>query len=171
MPTRPDQRNRAVPVLPNRLPRRNVSTPLLVSHCMSDWNAQIIDEFRANDGKVGGYFAGAPIALLHHRGRKSGREFVTPTMYLRSSDPNTIYVFASKSGAPTHPDWYHNLVAAGGGEVEVGTDTYPVTVAELTGEERDRVYAEQARRYPGFAEYETKTAGITTIPVLALTHA
>jgi deazaflavin-dependent oxidoreductase (nitroreductase family) len=113
---------------------------------MSDWNAQIIGEFRANDGKVGGYFAGAPIALLHHRGRKSGREFVTPTMYLRGSDPNTIYVFASKSGAPTHPDWYHNLVAAGRGEVEVGTDTYPVTVAELTGEERDRVYAERELR-------------------------
>jgi deazaflavin-dependent oxidoreductase (nitroreductase family) len=137
---------------------------------MTDWNAQIIEEFHANAGKVGGYFAGAPLTLLHHHGRKSGREFVTPTMYLAGPDTNTIYVFASKSGAPTHPDWYRNLVAAGRGEVEVGTETYAVTVAELKGDERDRVYAEQARRYPGFAEYETKTAGIRTIPVLALTR-
>jgi deazaflavin-dependent oxidoreductase (nitroreductase family) len=90
-------------------------------------------------------------------------------MYMADdTDADTIYVFASKAGAPTHPDWYHNLVAAGTADVEVGTDTYPVTVTEVTGEDRDRVYAEQARRYPGFAEYEQKTAGIRTIPVLAL---
>ena len=83
---------------------------------------------------------------------------------------DTIYVFASKAGAPTHPDWYLNLVAAGAGEVEVGTERYPVTVVELTGEERDLVYAEQARRYQGFAEYEKKTAGVRTVPVLALTR-
>lgn len=147
-----------------------MSAAVLVGRCMADWNAQIIEEFHANGGKVGGYFAGAPLTLLHHRGRKSGREFVTPTMYLAGPDPNTIYVFASKSGAPPHPDWYHNLVAAGRAEVEVGTETYPVTVAELTGDERDRVYAVQAHRYPGFAEYETRTAGIRTIPVLALTR-
>ena len=136
---------------------------------MSDWNTKVIEEFRANEGRVGGNFAGAPLTLVHHRGRTSGREFVAPMMYLPDDeDPRTIYVFASKAGAPSHPDWYHNLVAAGAADVEVGTETYPVTVTELTGAERDRVYAEQARRYPGFAEYEQKTAGVRTIPVLAL---
>jgi deazaflavin-dependent oxidoreductase (nitroreductase family) len=109
------------------------------------------------------------MTLVHHRGRRTGRERVSPMMYLPDDDDaRTIYVFASKAGAPTHPDWYHNLVAAGEGEVEVGTERYPVTVTELRGEERDRVYAEQARRYPGFADYERKTAGVRTIPVLAL---
>jgi deazaflavin-dependent oxidoreductase (nitroreductase family) len=134
-----------------------------------DWNAQVIEEFRANGGRVGGPFDGAPMTLVHHRGRRTGRELVSPMMYLPDDDDaRTIYVFASKAGAPTHPDWYHNLVAAGEGEVEVGTERYPVTVTELRGEERDRVYAEQARRYPGFADYERKTAGVRTIPVLAL---
>jgi len=133
------------------------------------WNANTIDEFRANEGRVGGPFEGAPIALVHHRGRKSAHEFVSPMMYLAATDdPATIYVFASKAGAPTNPDWYHNLKAAGRAEVEVGTETYPVSVSELTGEERDRVYDEQAGRYPGFAQYATRTAGIRTIPVLAL---
>ena len=134
-----------------------------------DWNAKVIEEFRANEGRVGGNFEGAPITLVHHKGRKSGRDLVAPMMYLAADDdPATIYVFASKAGAPSHPDWYHNLVAAGSGEVEVGTEQYSVTVTELTGADRDRVYAEQARRYPGFAEYEQKTAGIRSIPVLAL---
>ncbi|TAM71845.1 MAG: nitroreductase family deazaflavin-dependent oxidoreductase [Microbacteriaceae bacterium] len=137
---------------------------------MPDWNKQIIEEFRANDGKVGGNFAGAPLVLIHHTGRKSGRALVTPTMYLADERPDTIYVFASKAGAPTNPDWYKNLVAAGRGEVEVGTETYPVEVQDVTGAERDRIYAEQARRYPGFADYEKKAAGIRTIPVLALTR-
>jgi deazaflavin-dependent oxidoreductase (nitroreductase family) len=135
----------------------------------TDWNSQVIAEFRANDGKVGGPFEGAPVALLHHRGRKSGREMVAPVMYLADDqDADTIYVFASKAGAPTHPDWYHNLLAAGSSTVEVGTEEYPVSVTEVAGERRDRIYAEQASRYPGFAEYEEKTAGIRTIPVLAL---
>jgi deazaflavin-dependent oxidoreductase (nitroreductase family) len=137
---------------------------------MPDWHTQIIQEFRANDGRVGGNFAGAPLILLHHRGRKSGREFVTPMMYLADSRPGTIYVFASKAGAPTDPDWYKNVVAAGRAEVEVGAETYPVTVRDLAGDERDRIYAEQAHRYPGFGDYEKKTAGIRTIPVLALTR-
>jgi deazaflavin-dependent oxidoreductase (nitroreductase family) len=137
---------------------------------MSDWNTQTIEEFRANEGKVGGPFEGAPVTLLHTRGRKSGTEYVTPTMYLADeADPETsIYVFASKGGEPTDPDWYRNLIAAGEGSVERGTETYKVTVRELTGDERDRVYAVQAERYPGFAEYEVKTAGIRTIPVLEL---
>ena len=136
---------------------------------MSDWNEQVIAEFRANEGRVGGNFEGAPMVLVHHRGRKSGQEYVTPMMYLpKDGGDGTIYVFASKAGAPVNPDWYHNLTATGEGAIEVGTDTYDVTVRELTGDERDRTYAEQASRYPGFAEYEQQTAGIRTIPVLEL---
>ena len=135
----------------------------------NDWNAKVIAEFRANDGRVGGAFEGAPIALVHHRGRSSGRDYVSPMMYLaEEGDAATIYVFGSKAGAPTHPDWYYNLKSAGLACVEVGTDAYQVTVSELEGEERDRVFEEQARRYPGFAKYAAKAAGIRTIPVLAL---
>ena len=135
---------------------------------MKDWNAQIIDEFRANDGQVGGQFAGAPMTLLHHKGRKSGKDFVTPLMYLADdADPNTIYIFASKAGAPENPEWYYNVLA-GPTEVEVGPERFPVDVTEVTGAERDRVYDEQKSRYPGFAEYEEKVAGIRTIPVIAL---
>ena len=137
-----------------------------------DWNAQTIAEFRANEGRVGGNFEGAPIVLVHHRGRKSGREYVTPTMYLRhDTEPDIIYVFATRAGAPVNPDWYYNLTAAGDGSVERGTETYRVTVRELIGAERDRIYAEQARRYPGFAGYERQTAGVRTIPVLELRRA
>ncbi|MET9211659.1 MULTISPECIES: nitroreductase family deazaflavin-dependent oxidoreductase [unclassified Nocardia] len=137
-----------------------------------DWNTKIIAEFRANQGRVGGNFEGAPMVLVHHRGRKTGRELVTPMMYLPDEhDPDTIYVFASKAGAPTNPAWYYNLTTAGDADIEIGTDTYPVTVAEVTGADRDRIYAEQARRYPGFAGYAEKTAGIRTIPVLALHRA
>ncbi|WP_372460107.1 nitroreductase family deazaflavin-dependent oxidoreductase [Nocardia coffeae] len=139
---------------------------------MSDWNANIIAEFRANEGRVGGPFEGAPMLLLHHRGRKSGRESVTPTMYMADDqDPDLVYVFASKAGAPTNPDWYYNLTTAGSTQIERGTETYPVTVAEVTGADRDRIFDEQAGRYPGFAEYAEKTAGIRTIPVLSLRRA
>ena len=135
----------------------------------NDWNEKIIEEFRANDGRVGGGFDGAPMALVHSRGRKSGREYVNPIVYLPDEhDDDTIYVFASKGGAPTSPDWYFNLTAAGVGSVERGTDQYAVKVQELTGDERDRVYAVQAQRFPGFAEYAQKTEGVRTIPVLAL---
>jgi deazaflavin-dependent oxidoreductase (nitroreductase family) len=134
-----------------------------------DRNEKIIAEFRANEGRVGGQFEGAPIVLMHHRGRKSGREYVNPAMYLPEGDSeDPIYVFASQGGAPSNPDWYYNLTAAGAGRVERGTETYDVTVRELTGEDRDRVYDEQARRYPGFADYAQRTAGIRTIPVLEL---
>jgi deazaflavin-dependent oxidoreductase (nitroreductase family) len=134
-----------------------------------DWNAKTIAEFRANEGRVGGVFEGAPIALLHHRGRKSGRQYVSPVMYLpHDTEPEIIYVFATRGGAPLNPDWYYNLTAAGDGSVERGTEAYRVTVRELPGPERDRIYAEQARRYTGFAEYERQTAGVRTIPVLEL---
>ena len=137
----------------------------------NDWNQQVIAEFRANEGRVGGGFTGAPMVLVHHVGRKSGKEYVIPLVYLpKEGDDDSIYIFASKAGAPTHPDWYHNLVAAGQTTIEVQDGTYPVTISEVSGDERDRVYAEQVQRMPGFGEYATKTAGIRTIPVLELTR-
>lgn len=138
---------------------------------MNDFNASVIDEFRANEGRVGGPFQGAPMVLVHHTGRRSGAEHVNPMMYLPGGDADSIYVFASAAGAPNSPDWYFNLVASGNGSVEVGTDAYSVTVEELGGTERDEVYDRQAALYPGFAEYAEKTAGIRTIPVLRLTRA
>ncbi len=135
----------------------------------NDWNASTIAEFRTNEGRVGGPFEGAPLVLLHHRGRNSRREYVTPVMYLADDrDGSAIYVFATKGGAPSNPDWYYNLVESGEGTIERGTDTYAVTVREVHGGERDRIYDEQARRYPGFAEYAERTKGIRTIPVLSL---
>src|SRR5437763_8871516 len=108
-----------------------------------DWNAKIIDEFRSNGGQIGGNFAGAPMTLLHHVGRKSGKQSVNPVMYLGDADdPATIYVFASAAGAQSHPAWYYNLTAAGTGTIEMGTETFEVTVEEVTGEERDRIYRE-----------------------------
>jgi deazaflavin-dependent oxidoreductase (nitroreductase family) len=137
-----------------------------------DWNAHTIAEFRANEGKVGGTFEGAPLVLLHHRGRTSGREYVSPVMYLpNDTEPDSIYVFATKGGAPTNPDWYNNLSAAGDARVERGTQTYKVTIREVTGQDRDLIYAEQARRFPGFAEYARQTAGVRVIPVLELRRA
>ncbi|MEO6885619.1 MAG: nitroreductase family deazaflavin-dependent oxidoreductase [Jatrophihabitantaceae bacterium] len=139
---------------------------------MADWNTQVIEEFRANKGELSGQFAGAPVALLHHVGRKSGKQFLAPTMFLADeSDPRAIYVFASKAGAPTNPEWYYNITTAGTTSVEIGAETYQVTAEEVTGAERDRIYAEQAKRFPGFGEYAEKTEGIRTIPVLKLTRA
>src|ERR1700694_1699671 len=138
----------------------------------NNWNNKIITEFRANGGRVGGNFEGAPVTLVHHRGRKSGREYVTPMMYLPDeADADAIYVFATKGGMPTNPDWYYNLVSAGDATIERGTETYRVTVSEIPGGALYRTYGEQARRYPGFADYTKKTAGIRIIPVLALQRA
>lgn len=140
---------------------------------MNDFNLnqRVIAEFRANQGRVGGYLEGAPVALVHHRGRSSGREYVHPMVYLADPDDHsTIYVFATNSGAPSNPDWYRNLVASGEGTVERGSEIYPVSVRELTGTERDRIYKEQASRNPVLAEYTQKTTGIRAIPVLALTR-
>jgi deazaflavin-dependent oxidoreductase (nitroreductase family) len=139
---------------------------------MSDWNTQVIERFRANHGVVGGDFGDSPMVLIHHRGRRTGAEHVTPLMYLQDeADPDTVYVFASKAGAPTHPEWYRNLTAAGRGRIELGDDEFDVDVTEVTGEERDRIFAEQVRRFPGFGEYAEKTAGIRKIPVVALRRA
>jgi deazaflavin-dependent oxidoreductase (nitroreductase family) len=135
----------------------------------NDWNTKVIDEFRANQGRVGGFFEGAPITLVHHRGRKSGREYVTPVMYLPSDDDRDVmYIFATKQGAPDNPAWYYNLVNAGTADVEVGTDKFPVSISEVMGPERERVYTEQALRYQNFGEYAQRTSGVRTIPVLAL---
>jgi deazaflavin-dependent oxidoreductase (nitroreductase family) len=137
----------------------------------NDWNQRVIAEFRANEGRVGGNFEGAPMVLVHHVGRKSGNEYVTPLVYLPTEgDDDSIYIFASKGGAPTHPDWYGNLTAAGKATIEVLGNTYQATVTELSGDERDRVYAEQVKRMPGFGEYAEKTEGIRKIPVLQLTR-
>lgn len=134
-------------------------------------NSAVVEEFRANEGRVGGYFAGSPVVLMHHIGRKSGKHYVSPVLYLQDpDDERTIYVFASKAGAPEHPAWYHNLVEKGEAEVEVGAERYWVSVVEITGAQRDLIYAEQARRYSNFADYEAKTVGVRTIPVLALTR-
>lgn len=133
---------------------------------MSDWNTKIIEEFRANDGQVGGPFEGAPVLLLHTTGARSGLERVNPMMYLDLDGGR--YVFASKAGADSHPDWYHNLVANPAVTVEVGSETYPATAVPVAGEDRDRIYAEQARRYPGFGEYQAKTRRV--IPVVELHH-
>lgn len=139
---------------------------------MTDYNAGIIEEFRSNGGKVGGAFAGAPLLLLHHVGRKSGKEHVAPVMYQPDPDDEaTVYVFASKGGAPTDPEWYRNTTEAGRASIEIGGAVFDVTVSEVRGADRDEIYRQQALRYPGFAEYAEKTAGIRLIPVLALTRA
>ena len=132
---------------------------------MSDWNEKIIAEFRANGGKVGGNFEGAPLLLLHTTGAKSGQERVNPMMYQAVGDGYAV--FASKAGADTNPDWYHNLKANPEATAEVGTDTVEVTARVLDQEEREPIWQEQKSRYPGFADYETKTSRV--IPVVLLT--
>lgn len=132
---------------------------------MSDFNAGIIEEFRANGGKVGGGFEGTPILLLHHTGRKSGTVRVAPLVYRREGD--AWVVFGSKAGAPEHPDWFLNLEAGPLAEIEVGTETVPVAVRIAEGEEHERIWEAQKRDVPGFADYE-KTAGDRRIPVVVL---
>ena len=131
----------------------------------NDRNAQIVAEFRANGGRVGGRFEGATLLLLHTTGARSGKERVTPLVCL--ADGGRLLIFASKAGAPTHPDWYHNLVAHPRVTVEVGAETYEATASTLEGEERDRIYAIQAERSPILAEYQQK-AGARAIPIVAL---
>jgi deazaflavin-dependent oxidoreductase (nitroreductase family) len=130
-----------------------------------DYNAQNIAEFRRNHGKVGGYFEGAPLLLLHTIGRRSGRLHITPVMYLKDGD--RLLVFASKGGADKHPDWYFNLKAHPDFQIEVGDETVDVHAEEATGSERDALYNRQAALYPRFGDYQQKTKRI--IPVIALT--
>lgn len=134
---------------------------------MNDWNAAIIEEFRANDGRVGGMFDGRPLLLLHHTGARTGTRRVTPLMYQDLADGYAV--FASKAGADTNPDWYYNVVANPGTEVEVGTETIRVRARVASGAERDRIWSKQKRDYPQFEEYESKTARV--IPVIVLDRA
>ncbi|HEY2079123.1 MAG TPA: nitroreductase family deazaflavin-dependent oxidoreductase [Streptosporangiaceae bacterium] len=130
----------------------------------NDWNAKIIQEFRANGGKVGGPFEGASILLLHTTGAKTGKERVNPMMY-RQVGANYA-VFASKAGAPTNPDWYHNLVVNPAVRAEIGTQTLDLTARVTDGAEREPIWAAQKADHPGFAEYERKTS--RQIPVVIL---
>jgi deazaflavin-dependent oxidoreductase (nitroreductase family) len=131
---------------------------------MSDYNTAVIEEFRANAGKVGGHWEGRDLLLLTTTGRRSGRKHTTPMVFTRDGD--RLLVYASKAGAPSHPDWYLNLVASPEVTVEVGGERYSATATPLEGEERDREFAEQAERNPVFAEYAAKTTRV--IPVVAL---
>ncbi len=133
---------------------------------MSDWNHGIIEEFRANAGKVGGYFEGATLLLLHSTGAKSGLERVSPVMYFMDGD--RYVVIASKGGADTHPDWYYNLLAHPEISIEVGTQQFPVTAAEVSEPERTRLYEIMETTRHSFTEYKTKTSRI--IPVFTLTR-
>lgn len=136
-----------------------------MSTSMNDFNAQIIEEFRANEGRVGGMFEGSTLLLLHHVGAKTGTDRINPLVYDRDGDRYVI--FASKAGAPTNPDWYHNLKAHPTVAIEVGTDTIDVVASEATGDERERLFRTQAERVPQFAEYEKQAQ--RTIPVIILT--
>jgi deazaflavin-dependent oxidoreductase (nitroreductase family) len=129
-----------------------------------EMNRKVISEFREHGGKAGGMFEGKPLVLVHHVGAKSGTERIAPLVPLL--DGNRIFIFASKGGADTNPDWYHNLVANPGTAVELGTDTFPVTARELSGGERDEVYAKQVAVEPQFGDYERKTTRV--IPVFEL---
>jgi deazaflavin-dependent oxidoreductase (nitroreductase family) len=131
---------------------------------VSDYNAQIIDEFRFNAGKVGGHWEGRNLLLLTTTGRKSGRAHTTPMVF--TPDADRLLVYASKGGAPRHPDWYLNLVADPRVIVEAGGERYDAIATPLEGEERDREFALQAERVPTFAEYQDKTDRV--IPVVAL---
>jgi deazaflavin-dependent oxidoreductase (nitroreductase family) len=130
-----------------------------------DFNQNIVAEFRANHGRVGGRFAGAPLLLLHTVGARSGQPRINPMMYL--ADGDRFLVFASRAGSDRNPDWYWNLRAQPDVTIEVGDDTIAVRAVELTGPERDEKYGIQAGLYPGFADYQRKTSRV--IPVIALT--
>lgn len=129
-------------------------------------NQQIVDEFRASGGKVGGYFAGATIVLLTTTGARSGKQTVSPVVATKDGD--RLLIYASAAGAPNNPAWYHNLIAKPDVTVEFGTETFSARAAVVTGAERDRLWAEQVARAPGFGDYQRKTA--RTIPVVALTR-
>src|SRR5665213_316437 len=141
-------------------PRRGV----LEMTDMNDWNQKIIEEFRARAGKVGGQFEGAPVLLLHTTGAKSGLERVNPMMYQRVGD--AFAVFASKAGAPTNPDWFHNLVAHPEVTAELGVENVPMVARVADKTERDEIWECQKEQFPNFAEYEEKTDRV--IPVVLL---
>jgi deazaflavin-dependent oxidoreductase (nitroreductase family) len=131
-----------------------------------NFNSRTIAEFRKNHGRVGGYFEGAPLLLLHTIGRRTGKEWVKPVMYLK--DGERYLVFASKGGADTNPDWYYNLKAHPDVRMEVGDETINVHAEEVLGPEHDLLYGRQASLYPAFADYQKRTKRV--IPVVALTR-
>lgn len=131
---------------------------------MNDYNQQIIEEFRANEGKVGGPFEGATLRLLTSTGARSGQIRTNPLAY--TMDGDRFVVIASKGGAPTNPDWYYNLRANPQASVEVGTDSFRVRAGFPKGEERDRLFGQMAAKMPGFADYQRKTSRV--IPVVVL---
>ena len=135
---------------------------------MSDWNTNVIAEFRANHGKVGGPFDGKPLLLLTTTGAKTGTERVNPLMYLPLDD-GRLAIFASKGGAPTHPDWFHNVKANPGVTIELGDETFSATATEVTGDERDDLYARQADLYPQFAGYQADNPRLIPVVVLERT--
>jgi len=130
----------------------------------SSFNKNLIEEFRANGGKVTGVFERAPLLLLTSKGAKSGRDHTTPVVYTRDGD--NFVVLASKGGSPTNPAWYHNLVANPDATVEVGSETFPVKATVAEGAERDRLFDQQAALMPNFAEYQKNTT--RRIPVIVL---
>ncbi|MGI9658447.1 MAG: nitroreductase family deazaflavin-dependent oxidoreductase [Gaiellaceae bacterium] len=131
---------------------------------MNAFNVGIIEEFRANGGRLGGMFEGAPLLLLHSVGAKSGKERVNPLMYLQLDGGYAI--FASKAGAPTNPDWYYNLRANSAASVDLGEETVAVVAREVAGAERDEIWTRQKVVWPDFAAYEQKTDRV--IPVIVL---
>ncbi len=132
---------------------------------MNDRNKTIIDEFRANEGKVGGRFEGRTLLLLHTKGAKSGQERINPTAYIKDGD--RYVVIASKGGAPTHPDWYYNVVAHPNVSIEVGTKTVQVHAQVAEEPERTRLYDKMVAMMPSFDDYRKKTT--RQIPVIVLT--
>jgi deazaflavin-dependent oxidoreductase (nitroreductase family) len=131
----------------------------------NDFNGKVIEEFRANGGRVGGPFQGADVLLLHHTGARTGTERVSPLGYQPVGEGYAI--FATKAGAPTNPDWYHNLVANPDASIEVGTDTLKVVARVPEPTERDVIWARQKDRVPQFAAYEEQAAP-RKIPVVVL---
>ena len=135
-----------------------------MSRTPTDPNAKIIEEFRANEGRVGGAFQGVGLLLLHHAGARSGQSRINPLAYLRDGD--RYVVFASRGGSPSNPAWYHNLKAHPQASIEVGTDSFEVDASEADGEERERLFRTQVERVPQFGEYERRSG--RRIPVMVL---
>ena len=131
----------------------------------SEYNATIIAEFRANQGRVGGMWQETPLLLLHHTGAKSGASRVNPVAYL--PDDRCYLIWAANGGAPKHPDWFHNLKAQPNTRIEVGSETIDVVAEEATGTERERLFARAAERYPQLHELAGKTPRV--IPLIVLT--
>ena len=130
----------------------------------NEFNRGVVEEFRANGGKVGGQFAGAPMVLLTTTGARSGQPRTSPLVY--TTDGDRVVIIASKGGAPTHPDWYHNLVANPEVTVEIGEETYPARASVAQGAERDRIFAGVVALMPNFGEYQKNTDRL--IPVVLL---